>query len=357
MDKGLFVDEIKPGTRGEGLFCVADKRLLETRNGSPYLAVTFSDRSGQIEGRVWEGARELDGTFDKGDYVHVDVEAQLFRDSLQLKVLQLEKVENEDEVDPALFLPVTPEDRVRLWSELKKHTRRIKNPILSALINEIFSDRKVSSAFKRAPAAKRMHHAVIGGLLEHSVSVARLAYSICNLYGSLDRDILLSGALVHDIGKIDEFSYHRPPIDYTDRGRLLGHMMLGVEIIDDFASRLGVSGSAWDLNHLKHLVLSHHGQREYGSPVLPMTEEALVLHLVDDMDAKLNYLKGLKKEIPEGEYGWTGYQRLLERHFLLSGHVEDPGERDQPSEKNDSVDERLQPGLWNSGSNFYGEKF
>jgi 3'-5' exoribonuclease len=355
LKKGIYISAIRPATSVEGLFCVSSKRMLETRNGEPYLAITLTDRTGEIEGRVWEGAKQLDTVFSKGDYVRIRGEAQKFREATQLKITHLELI-GDDKVDPGLFLPVTQADTDELWSEFRKYIRGIKSDVLVSLLNGIFKDRKISEAFKLAPAGKRMHHAYIGGLLEHSVSVTRLANSVCRLYPYLDRDLLVSAALIHDIGKIDEFTFSRPPIDYSDRGRLLGHVVLGISIIDSFVARLGIKDSSQQIVTLKHLVLSHHGQREFGAPVVPMMEEAIALNYIDDLDAKLNYLGGLKKDISGATYGWTEYQRLFERHFYLQGQdeaVEDKALKeatDLSRLKTEDIDVKdrpeTQPNLW-----------
>jgi len=348
LDKGIFISEIRPATSVEGLFCVSSKRMLETRNKEPYLAITLTDRTGEIEGRVWEGARQLDTVFSKGDYVRIKGDAQKFREATQLKITYLESV-RDNSVDPGLFLPVTPADTDELWSEFRKYIREIKSNVLVSLLNEIFKDRKISEAFKLAPAAKRMHHAYIGGLLEHSVSVTRLANSVCKLYPYLDRNLLMSAALIHDIGKIEEFTFSRPPIDYSDRGRLLGHIVLGISIIDSFIARLGIKDSSQQIVALKHLILSHHGQKEFGAPVLPMMEEAIALNYIDDLDAKLNYLGKLKKDISGPSYGWTEYQRLFERYFYLPGPdevVEDKARKEAMEDVSAEDRSEAQPSLW-----------
>ena len=322
--------------------------MLETKNGDPYLAITLVDRTGEIEGRVWNRARKIDSVFAQRDYVRIKGEAQKFRDAIQLKITHLEPVEDE-KVDAGLFLPVTQADTEELWSEFNGYIKGIRSTVLSSLLNAIFRDQEISKAFRLAPAGKRMHHAYIGGLLEHSVSVTRLADSVCRLYPQLDRDLLVSGALIHDIGKIDEFSYSRPPIDYTDTGRLLGHVVLGTSIIDSFIAKLDIEASSPQIIALKHLVLSHHGQREFGAPVLPMIEEALVLNMIDDLDAKLNYLGRLKKDIHETGYSWTDYQRLFERYFYLHGLEDVKENRAQKEAAGDIRTKKrpdLQPSLW-----------
>jgi len=348
LEKGIFISEIRPSASIEGIFCVASKRLLETRNGEPYLAVTLTDRTGEIESRVWEGAKQLDTVFAPGDYVRIKGEAQKFRDITQLKITRLESV-GDDNIDPGLFLPVSQADSDELWSEFRQYIKGIKSNDLASLLNGIFTDRKISEAFRLAPAAKKMHHAYIGGLLEHSVSVTRLADSVFKLYPHLDRDLLVSAALIHDIGKIEEFTFSRPPIDYSDKGRLLGHIVLGISIVDGFVARLGIKESSQQIVALKHLIISHHGQKEFGAPVLPMMEEAITLNYIDDLDAKLNYLGKLKKGIPGPTHGWTEYQRLFERYFYLPRAEGVSGDKAwkeavQDAGTEDRLD--LQPSLW-----------
>ncbi len=333
----------------EGLFCIKSKQMLETRNGDPYLAITLVDRTGELEGRIWDRVKRIDRVFGQSDYVWIKAEAQRFRDAVQLKITHLEPVRDKD-LDPGLFLPVVQADTEELWSELNSYIRGIRSSVFRRLLEEIFRDQRISKAFRLAPAGKRMHHAYIGGLLEHTLSVARLADSVCRLYLQLDRDLLVSGALVHDIGKIYEFSYSRPPIDYTDVGRLLGHVVLGTTIIDRFVARLGIDASSPQIIALKHLVLSHHGQMEFGAPVLPMIEEAVVLNMIDDLDAKLNYLGRLKRDI-HGT-GWTEYQRLFGRYFYLHGPEdmkEDLSKQERASDIETKKGPDLQPTLWSGG--------
>jgi 3'-5' exoribonuclease len=190
----------------------------------------------------------------------------------------------------------------------------VANPDLRRLMERLFSG-SLLEQFCTAPAAKKMHHAYIGGLLEHTLSVAGMAKKTCDHYGELDRDLLISGALVHDIAKTREFSYEAPPFDYTDSGRLLGHLVLGVEMVREAARELN-GPAPKTLDALCHLILSHHGRHEFGAPVLPMTPEAIMLHHLDDMDAKMNYIGQLRNNMEES--GWTGYQRPLERFLFLT---------------------------------------
>ncbi|MGQ9499560.1 MAG: 3'-5' exoribonuclease YhaM family protein [Dissulfurimicrobium sp.] len=337
MEKGKFITEIRTNDLVEGVFLVKSKHLYSSKNGSPYIALTIMDKTGEIEGRIWENAQAVNNTFKERDFVFIKGDAVSWQGVTQIKISDI-KILNDDEVDPALFMPVCPVNTEELWHELQKYIKKINCLPFKRLLTEIFKNNEIRDGFLKAPAAKRMHHAYVGGLLEHSVSVARLANTISGLYPQLDRDLLITAAILHDIGKSKEFSFERPPIEYSDKGRLIGHLVLGVAIIDDVASSLGLDKDANELVALKHLVLSHHGQREFGAPVLPMMEEAVALHLIDDLDAKLNYLNGLKSGIGGNGYGWTEYQRPLERYFYLKGqddmgHIdskeEDMGQREE----------------------------
>lgn len=319
MDKGIFIDAIKADSRVEGIFCVASKRLLETRNGSPYLALNLMDRTGEIEARMWENAAREDGRFSAGDYVLVEADAQLFRNAVQLRIRSVDPV-SRDAVVGSDFMPVAPVDLDMYEKMLDKFIRSIKRDPLGPFIKALFRrGGSIRQSYLKAPAAKRMHQAYLGGLLEHSVAVTSLAHEIVGLYPMLDGELLVAGAIVHDIGKVQEFSYDAPPIDYTDRGRLLGHASIGVEILDQCAGDAGFSSSHPDLLALKHMVLSHHGRYEFGAPVLPMTAEAMVLHHVDEVDAKLSFLRDLSKTVEGHGPAWTPYQRLFERFFYLRG--------------------------------------
>lgn len=322
MDKGIFISEIRPGMKVSGTFCVASKSLRTTRTGSSYLAMTLLDSSGQMEARVWDRADELDSGFSQGDYVAVEAEAQEYNGQCQLKISGLKQVADQD-VDPKDFIPVAQIDRTRAWRLVQQVMEGLSDRDLKALLEALFAQEEIRQGFMNAPAARKMHHAAIGGLLEHSLSVLMLCEKICTLYPHLNRDLLAAASICHDIGKMKEFTWKRMPIDYSRQGRLLGHISMGMEMISKAADKAGLDQESESLLHLKHLVLSHHGRLEFGSPVLPMTEEAVVFHMMDDLDAKINYLGGLKEqmegELQGAESAWSPYQRLFERFFLLGG--------------------------------------
>ncbi len=356
-EKGPFINEIEPGQSISGLFCVSSKALRQTKSGSPFISMTVMDNTGCLEARVWDRAQELERLFEKGDIVNLQGEAVEFNGQCQLKVNDIKPLSPEVEVDPALFLPEAPIDRKRAWKTCQKAIASIKTPELRRILEELFSDADLAESFCQAPAAKRMHHAYIGGLLEHTVGLIRLSEAVCKLYPHLGRDLLVCASICHDIGKTREFAWHKPPIEYTDEGRLLGHISIGLQMVEKAIETAKLNPCSKKLLALKHLVLSHHGQKEFGSPVLPMTEEAVVFHMLDDLDAKLNFLSGLK-DVGDRP-GWTDFQRLFERYFYLppkprggkeqgespQGVVSDTSDKDQAPK--DKTSKPAQAVLWN----------
>ncbi len=345
MEKGAFVSDIQGGDHVRGVFLVREKQLRKARTGKDYLALVLMDRSGEIGGRVWERAAELSALFDVNDYVAVEANAEVFREEVQLNIREMVPVEQEG-VDPGDFMPVSPYDREGLWNEFVQMARRVKTPPLALLMEAVCKDGGLSQAIRTAPAAKRLHHAYIGGLLEHSVSVGRLAAAVCRLYPGLDEELLTAGALLHDLGKTEELDYSTPNFGYTDRGRLLGHIGIGIEMLDRIWSSLGLPAGNERFLQLKHMVLSHHGQREMGSPVLPMTEEAVVLHFIDDMDAKLNFLSSLGSGLDGPGRAWTDYQALFGRYFFLTPRGERCGEDAEEQGSEDGGGAVNQQSLW-----------
>ena len=320
--KHIFVSQLTEGQQVREVFLVARKSLAETKAGKPYLSLSLMDRSGEIEARVWDNASELDSQAREGGFVLVQGVARPFRDQLQLVIAGLRAVPAEA-VDPVDFMPASPRPLDEMAAELAAVLDGIGDPAIKALLGEIFQGDTLAR-FQRAPAAKKLHHAYIGGLIEHTLSIVGMAERAAAHYPLIDRDLLVAGALLHDLAKIDEYEFSRPAIGYTDRGRLVGHLVLGVELINRAAERVeGVSPE--QLDQLMHIVLSHHGQLAYGSPVLPMTPEAILLNLLDDMDAKMNYLDGLRRRMTGGGWQWSEYQRHLERYlYLCAGGEAEP---------------------------------
>ena len=294
-----------------GLYVARVKRVGLTKKGDPFLSITLADRTGEIQARMWEKAEEFSSVFAEGDILDVEGHASSFRDQIQVTLSSLRV--SADGGDPTLFLEATSKDVTEMMASLREMVREIKNSHLKALVDMFLSDRHFIALFKKAPAAKTFHHSYIGGLLEHTLSVCEMSKSVGEHYPELDKDLLLAGALLHDIGKIRELK-SSVMIDYADEGRLLGHLILGVAMVDEKLACM--KDFPQDLSlRLKHLILSHHGQHEFGSPKRPKFLEAFALHLIDDLDAKMNGLsRFMERDRHEG--AWTDFNRLFERYFL-----------------------------------------
>ncbi len=328
--KSLFITDIKDGTVITDQFMVKQCSKAETKAGKTYLNVTLVDRSGDISCKVWDKAEQLFPLCEVGSVINVQAKCQSYRGNLQLSISTVTAL-NQASVDMGQFVPSSENDVEEMATEFILLAKSVKEPFIRKLLLKFFTDEPFFAIFKKAPAAKGMHHAYLGGLLEHTLGVARLADQIAKLYSDLDRSLLLAGAMLHDIGKVKEFSFDSHTFDYSDQGRLMGHMVIGVEMVQeritkikDFPEELGV--------RIKHLILSHHGRYEFGSPTLPMLMEGFVLNFIDDMDAKLNTIAGVTKKATSAGYQWSEYQRSLERFLFIKGHSEQDSPKETPPE-------------------------
>ncbi len=309
--KKRFITDIKAGDRVDDIFVLSEKILSQKRDGNNFLNVTLSDKTGTIKGVVWDNVDQIAAGITSGDFAHVNGSVSDYRGTLQVVIKNMEPF-SPDRVDPSDFLPQTSRDIEGMFERLVKRMDSITTDYLKALIDAFFKDKEFVNKFKTAPAGKKMHHAYIGGLLEHTLSMVSLADKIAGHYSGIDRDLLLSGAILHDIGKIDEFEYQFK-IDYSDKGRLLNHIVIGIEMVDDKLS--GIEHFPEDqMLLLKHLIVSHHGTREFGSPEPPKTIEAVLLNYIDEIDSKVNAIRDFIASEDPNET-WTSYHRLLERHF------------------------------------------
>jgi 3'-5' exoribonuclease len=309
--KKQFIADIKAGDGVDDIFVLSEKILSQKRDGDNFLNVTISDKTGTLKGVVWDNVNQIATGITSGDFAYVNGSVSEYKGALQVVIKKMEPFPP-DRVDPSDFLPQTSRNIEDMFERLVKRANSITTDYLKALINAFFNDREFVNKFKTAPAAKKMHHAYIGGLLEHTVSMASLADKIAGHYGGVNRDLLLTGAILHDIGKIDEFDY-QSKIDYSDKGRLLNHIVIGLKMVDDKLS--GIEHFPADqMLLLKHLIVSHHGTREFGSPEPPKTIEAILLNYIDEIDSKVNAVRDFIASEDPDEI-WTSYHRLLERHF------------------------------------------
>ncbi len=309
MEK-VLVNPLCKGQTVESIFLVKEKIVNKTKSGSPYLSIRLIDRTGEVEGRIWDNALDFVSLFDREDFVRVRADTDEFQGVLQLRIMKLKKC-SESEVRLEDFLPKTAKNVESMFAELQAIASRVAQPPLRKLLESILGDHDWVSKFKCAPAAKAVHHVYLGGLLEHTLSVAQLAALIAPRYPAVNQDLLLTGAILHDLGKISELTFERN-FDYTDSGRLMGHIILTVEMVEkkiqsipDFPPNMALL--------LKHLILSHHGEYEFGSPKLPMTLEALLLHHIDDLDAKMSSFAGWIEKEKEGSSRWTSFFKLFDR--------------------------------------------
>ena len=307
--KKQFINGIESGDALHDVFTLAEKNLLRKKDGNKYLDVMLSDKTGSIRGVAWDNVDEICAVASSRDIVLVKGIVSEYRGNLQVVINAMEAA---GKTDPTDFIPKTDKDIDAMFARLKKVVASIKTIHFQKLFKAFWDDKEFVSGFTTAPAAKKMHHAYIGGLLEHTLSVALLAEKIGGHYGGVNYDLLLTGAALHDIGKIEEFDFVSS-IDYSDKGRLINHILIGCEMIDQKINQIK-DFPKQDALVLRHLIVSHHGSREFGSPEPPKTLEAVLLNNIDDMDAKMNGIRDfIMKQDPKES--WTPYHRLLERHF------------------------------------------
>ena len=310
--KKLFVKDLEPDPSITGFFLVHEKEVRSTANGKAYLRMELGDRTGTVEARMWDQFELPAKDVNRDDFVKVQARVERYRNRPQLTLQQF-RVAKPDEIDLGDFLPRTPYDIEELYKQVLGFIEGMKNPWLKRLCSHILTDPKIVERFKRAPAAKTMHHAYLGGLIEHVVGLCGLAKQIAGHYPELDLDLLLTAALLHDVGKLDELCYERA-VSYSVEGQLLGHIVMEVgtvgqamDAIEGFPERLKTV--------VQHMLISHHGEYEFGSPKLPMIREALVFHYMDDLDSKMGAIRAALA-VDSGEPEWSAFSAALGRKFL-----------------------------------------
>ncbi len=312
--KSPYVAELQPNQLITATFLVQSKDIRQKKTGEPYLSLILGDRTGELDAKMWDNAEEVMETFGRNDFVKVRGLAQIHHNRLQLSIQRIQKVD-ERTVEFADFFPASRRDPEEMFLDLRAIFDSLVNPDLRALCARFLEDGEIAGRFKRAPAAKSMHHAYLGGLLEHVLSMSRLAMTLAAHYGA-DLDLLLTGVLLHDIGKIHELSYDRS-FSYSTDGHLLGHIQIGLRMLDEKIR--AVDGFPPKLRTLlEHMILSHHGQFEFGSPKAPMFPEALLLHHLDNLDSKMESMRySLEKDRGFDGY-WTSYNAALDRQVFKS---------------------------------------
>ena len=307
-----LIAEMREGDMISDVYLCKSKQILKTKMGKSYYALLLQDRTGTLDAKIWELNNAI-GHFESMDYIRVEGQITVFQGANQLNIRRVRKAE-EGEYTPSDYMPCTDKDVKKLYKELQEMIQRTKNPYLKKLAEVVFvEDKAFVKEFVQHSAAKSVHHGFMGGLLEHTVSVARMCEYYCTQYTELNRDLLVMCALFHDIGKVEELSAF-PYNDYTDEGQLVGHIVMGtikldriMQTIPGFPVKLG--------NEVKHCILAHHGELEYGSPKKPALMEALALSLADNTDAKLQTFREALKKENTTDSEWMGYQRLFESNI------------------------------------------
>lgn len=329
MDR-QYVDRLSDGDNVDEVFLVIDKQLRANRNGNPYIQLELGDRSGSLTGRMWNAGEQLFRSFESGDFLRVKGKVQLFQGSIQLIVNSFEKHDSA-RVELTDFMPHTKQDVSKLLERLKGAVRKISDPHLRSLGETYFIDDEFMRGYCRCPAGVKVHHAYVGGLLEHVVTMMEIAEKILPLYPEVNRDLVIMGIFLHDSGKLRELTYARA-FAYSDEGQLLGHLVIGIEMLDEKVRKVpdltGEPFPAELLLRLKHLILSHHGEPQFGSPKVPMTTEAVALHTIDLMDSRLHIAI---REVSEdrGESAWTPYNPALGRRLYKGGRNPATGDEDE----------------------------
>ena len=313
-----YIKEFREGMRAAGIYLCKFRQSAVTKNGKPYENVILQDKTGTIDAKIWEPNSVGIDEFDSLDYIDIVGDVTSFAGALQVSIKRLRRA-GEDEYNPADYLPASRFRIEDMYQELMKYLASVKNPYLHQLLESRFTgDQEFVKRFQMSSAAKSVHHGFIGGLLEHTLSVTRMCHYFSKAYPILNRDLLITAAILHDVGKTKELSAF-PANDYTDDGQLLGHIMIGAEMVHDRAGK--IPGFPEQLeNELKHCILAHHGELEYGSPKKPALAEALALNLADNADARMETLRELF-ENSDGTSDWLGYSRIFESNIRRTGEI------------------------------------
>ena len=311
--KSPYAADLEPNQPATATFLVVAKEVRQKKTGEHYLSLTLGDRTGHIDAKMWDGVGEVVETFERDDSVRVKGVVQVYQNKPQFTIHKMNRVD-EREIDFADFFPSSKRDPQEMFAELQGIVAAFENPHLKALVDGLFADPGIALRYRTAPAAKMIHHAYLGGLIEHVLSLAALARTVAAHYRQIDLDLLLTGVILHDIGKIFELDYERG-FSYSDDGQLLGHITIGLRMIGDriraipgFPPKLGAL--------VEHMVLSHHGELAFGSPKAPMFPEALLLHHLDSLDSKMECMRAAAEKDHNIAGNWTSYNTALERVVL-----------------------------------------
>lgn len=312
-----FVSDLRPGDWVNACFVVRQRRLVPFRDKSGnFLDLTLADRTGEVTARMWDNAEQAAEIARVGAVVRVQGRCEEYQGRRQV-ILDTIRLCTEGEYELSDFLRASKADRTAMLQQLQAAIASVRDPHLQALLNAFFADAEFLRRFAEAPASKQLHHAYVGGLIEHTLGVIRILEAAIGVHPELDADLLIAGALLHDVGKVEELEILGTTIEYSDIGRLVGHIVLTDRMVTEKIASLGDFPQELQAR-LTHVLLSHHGQKEYGAPVLPMTPEACALHYADNLDAHVQYFSEVVEKGAQGDR-WSEYQRLFDRYIYLGG--------------------------------------
>lgn len=319
--KSPFVSEIEINQTVTACFLVHSKEIREKKSGEPYLSLLLGDKTGKIDAKMWDNVSDVLTAFERDSFVKVKGAVQVHLNRPQITIHKLRTLED-NEIDFADFFPATSRNVDEMWSQLRSIVSGVRNHHVRELLNLLLDDSDIARRFRQAPAAKTIHHAYLGGLLEHVLSLANMCIATAPFYPFVDLDLLIAGAVLHDIGKIHELSYDRG-FGYTAEGQLLGHMMIALRMIGDKIARL--PDFPEPLRTLvEHIVISHHGHLEFGSPKLPLFPEAMLFHQLDELDSKMETMRHLIDSDRQTDGCFTTYSSSLERTILKKDRFLNP---------------------------------
>ncbi|MBM4104095.1 MAG: HD domain-containing protein [Planctomycetes bacterium] len=318
----LFVKDIKPGSNINDIYLVTQPVLRPTTKGDLYIAMYLSDRTGKVNCRMWQATESLYQQIPSEGFIQIRGKSELYQNALQIVVNDIQVV-SQDKVNLADYMARTEKDVPQMYARLKEILGRIVHPQLKALVDSFLYNKDLMILFCNAPAAMQMHHNFLGGLLEHTLNMMEVAEAIFPLYPKIQKDLVRAAVFLHDIAKTKELSY-KAAISYTDTGQLLGHIVLGTQMVSLAADKLAAAGKPVDaavLDSLLHIMITHHGAYEFGSPKLPATPEAFMVSYIDNLDAKMNQTTTLI-ENDSSEGNWTAYQKSLETKLYRTRALE-----------------------------------
>jgi len=308
----IFINQLQPGTTIDDVYMISQPILRSTTRGDLYIAMFVSDRTGKVNGRIWQASEELFNSLPKEGFAHIKGRSEIYQNAMQIVGDRINAVPAE-KVDINDYLPRTEKDVKQMWDDTVKIVSEIKNPFLKSLVGEFTSDKEMMKQFCTAPGGTANHHSYIGGLLEHTNTMLNTAKAMMPCYPQLQTDLVLAGIFLHDMGKTEELTY-KMAFGYSDSGQLLGHIVMTVNMVERKAVAMEAAGKEVNreiLQSLEHIILAHHGEYEFGSPKLPMTAEAFLVGFLDNIDAKINQVTG-KIDSEPGDANWTAFIKSLD---------------------------------------------